>query len=342
MQCELGAGDEVITIGGLYGTCRQVDDETVTLEVAPGVELHASSAPGRSPASTRARPRPPRPSRTTAADEPVSPIQETKNKQFDLILAPPRRPSLPSGLRMPGRRHRYRETRQPWHHLRDRCAPGGSSPCSAPSSSSSTHGLLRRQGQLARPARAEPRPRPGRRHAGDAGGDDRATASRRPRSDLEQARQIIENRVNALGVAEAEVVTEGNTNIVISVAGQSRRRAEATSARPRSCASARCSRSTDGSGLAAAPPPPRRPRARTRQPGADAAPRPAPRRRRRRRRPAPAAGRGRADADPDAARRPASRRRRRAQPPAPKRRQRERAKREGEGRRGRLGRRQRR
>jgi preprotein translocase subunit SecD len=38
------------------------------------------------------------------------------------------------------------------------------------------------------------------------------------RGDLEQARQIIEDRVNARGVAEAEVVTEGDKNIVISVA----------------------------------------------------------------------------------------------------------------------------
>ncbi|HEV7823836.1 MAG TPA: protein translocase subunit SecD [Mycobacteriales bacterium] len=37
---------------------------------------------------------------------------------------------------------------------------------------------------------------------------------------LETARGIIENRVNGLGVAEAEVVTEGNTNIVVSVPGQ--------------------------------------------------------------------------------------------------------------------------
>lgn len=37
---------------------------------------------------------------------------------------------------------------------------------------------------------------------------------------LELARQIIENRVDGLGVAEPEVVTEGNENIVISVAGQ--------------------------------------------------------------------------------------------------------------------------
>ncbi|WP_222263643.1 protein translocase subunit SecD [Modestobacter marinus] len=38
--------------------------------------------------------------------------------------------------------------------------------------------------------------------------------------DLELARQIIEQRVNGLGVAEAEVVTEGDSNIVISVPGE--------------------------------------------------------------------------------------------------------------------------
>jgi preprotein translocase subunit SecD len=44
---------------------------------------------------------------------------------------------------------------------------------------------------------------------------------RAPQSDqLERARQIIESRVNAQGVSEAEVVTEGNKNIVVSVPGQ--------------------------------------------------------------------------------------------------------------------------
>lgn len=40
------------------------------------------------------------------------------------------------------------------------------------------------------------------------------------KDELETARQIIERRVNGLGVAEAEVVTEGDRNIVISVPGQ--------------------------------------------------------------------------------------------------------------------------
>jgi preprotein translocase subunit YajC len=37
MQSVIGPGDEVVTIGGLYGTVTDIDDETVTLEVAPGV-----------------------------------------------------------------------------------------------------------------------------------------------------------------------------------------------------------------------------------------------------------------------------------------------------------------
>ncbi|MFE9690921.1 preprotein translocase subunit YajC [Micromonospora sp. NPDC005806] len=38
MQSALSPGDEVVTIGGLYGTVTDVDDETVLLEVAPGVQ----------------------------------------------------------------------------------------------------------------------------------------------------------------------------------------------------------------------------------------------------------------------------------------------------------------
>ncbi|HEY0698683.1 MAG TPA: preprotein translocase subunit YajC [Micromonospora sp.] len=37
MQSSIGPGDEVVTIGGLYGTVVGVDDETVVLEIAPGV-----------------------------------------------------------------------------------------------------------------------------------------------------------------------------------------------------------------------------------------------------------------------------------------------------------------
>ena len=32
-------GDEVMTVGGMYGTVREMDDDSVTLEVAPGVDI---------------------------------------------------------------------------------------------------------------------------------------------------------------------------------------------------------------------------------------------------------------------------------------------------------------
>jgi preprotein translocase subunit YajC len=42
MQSSIGPGDEVVTIGGLYGTIVEADDETVTMEISPGV--HAKYA----------------------------------------------------------------------------------------------------------------------------------------------------------------------------------------------------------------------------------------------------------------------------------------------------------
>jgi preprotein translocase subunit YajC len=37
MQRQIGAGDKIVTIGGLYGTVVSTDDESVTLEISPGV-----------------------------------------------------------------------------------------------------------------------------------------------------------------------------------------------------------------------------------------------------------------------------------------------------------------
>lgn len=48
MQSSISAGDEVVTIGGLYGTVSSMDDETVMLEVSPGVhERYARPAIAR-------------------------------------------------------------------------------------------------------------------------------------------------------------------------------------------------------------------------------------------------------------------------------------------------------
>jgi len=39
MQNQLGAGDQIVTIGGLHGTIVSIDDDVATLEVAPGVQV---------------------------------------------------------------------------------------------------------------------------------------------------------------------------------------------------------------------------------------------------------------------------------------------------------------
>lgn len=69
---------------------------------------------------------------------------------------------------------------------------------------------------------------------------------------LEEARQIIESRVNAFGVAEAEVVTEGNRNIVISLPGENRDLTDVGSAAE--LRFRKVLKAADGSGTAAAPP----------------------------------------------------------------------------------------
>jgi preprotein translocase subunit YajC len=39
MQSSLGAGDRIVTIGGLHGTVMSIDDNIATLEIAPGVTV---------------------------------------------------------------------------------------------------------------------------------------------------------------------------------------------------------------------------------------------------------------------------------------------------------------
>jgi preprotein translocase subunit YajC len=39
LQSAIDVGDEVVTIGGIYGEVTEVDDETVVVEIADGVEV---------------------------------------------------------------------------------------------------------------------------------------------------------------------------------------------------------------------------------------------------------------------------------------------------------------
>jgi preprotein translocase subunit YajC len=42
MISELRVGDEVLTVGGIYGTIAQLDDDRVTVEIAPKLEVQVS------------------------------------------------------------------------------------------------------------------------------------------------------------------------------------------------------------------------------------------------------------------------------------------------------------
>jgi preprotein translocase subunit YajC len=48
MQNQMGPGDEIVTVGGLYGTIQEIDQDTVVLEIAPGVSAkYARAAVGK-------------------------------------------------------------------------------------------------------------------------------------------------------------------------------------------------------------------------------------------------------------------------------------------------------
>ncbi len=77
MQSALGPGDEIVTIGGLHATVVEVDDDVVTVEIAPDVQVRFAR-----PAIARVvhqqplaeEPVPDEP----AVDEPVNPVVETR------------------------------------------------------------------------------------------------------------------------------------------------------------------------------------------------------------------------------------------------------------------------
>jgi preprotein translocase subunit YajC len=73
MQSALGAGDEVVTIGGLHATVVEVADDIVTVEISPGV--HARFA---RPAIARVTKQTPA-DESVVDDEPVAadPVTET-------------------------------------------------------------------------------------------------------------------------------------------------------------------------------------------------------------------------------------------------------------------------
>jgi preprotein translocase subunit YajC len=65
MQSALGPGDEIVTIGGMHATVVAIDDDVVTVEIAPGVNVRYAR-----PAIARVV------QRGAGADEPLEPVEE--------------------------------------------------------------------------------------------------------------------------------------------------------------------------------------------------------------------------------------------------------------------------
>jgi len=73
MQSSLGPGDEIVTIGGLHATVVRIDDDVVTVEIAPGVNARYARPAIARVVSTHPVAEEP------VAEEPVqSPIVETR------------------------------------------------------------------------------------------------------------------------------------------------------------------------------------------------------------------------------------------------------------------------
>jgi len=71
VQRSLGPGDEVVTVAGLYGTVVDVDDKTVTLEVAPGINNKYARQAIAQVVNSASKPEPAEP--TTSSSDVVDP-----------------------------------------------------------------------------------------------------------------------------------------------------------------------------------------------------------------------------------------------------------------------------
>jgi len=74
---ELKVGDEVLTAGGIYGTISQVEDDRVTVEIAPKLEVQVAR---RAIAGVLTEPEP---ETSTAAEEPQDEGEEKWQSAFD-------------------------------------------------------------------------------------------------------------------------------------------------------------------------------------------------------------------------------------------------------------------
>lgn len=87
LQNKLGPGDEIVTIGGLHGTVVAIEDDVVTLEIAPEVQVRFAR-PAIARVVTRAgEPAADEDTEAEAVDEPVvaePAVVETPNPVVDV------------------------------------------------------------------------------------------------------------------------------------------------------------------------------------------------------------------------------------------------------------------
>ena len=174
---------------GIFGTVAPLDDETLELELAPGTTIKVArqavvkvldgpTSDGETTTSTRTSRR-----GTATTRRRRAPVRSTDRQQpTGDAPADEERVAVASKTARPGRRLIV------FGLGRGRA--------------------VRRRGAERR-VEAQAGPRPAGRHADHARGTHRQRPEARPRPSLEEARGIIDQRVNGTGVAEAEVSTQG-------------------------------------------------------------------------------------------------------------------------------------
>jgi preprotein translocase subunit YajC len=73
MLGDLRVGDEVLTVGGVYGTITRLEEDEVTVEIAPQVEVRVAR---RAIAGVTTEPEPEEPVADANAEEPDEPAEE--------------------------------------------------------------------------------------------------------------------------------------------------------------------------------------------------------------------------------------------------------------------------
>ena len=247
----IGVGTEVMTTSGLYGTVVGVNDDEhrpagdrprrrgemglrgaarrrLAARPIPGTAARPTPNSGRSssaprpstmrPGRIRSTPEQPDAWRAQRPSESIRPRRSycpARLAARAVTIDAPARPHLRTPRRLPrGTTRRNAARRALLPRAARRCSSCCTPSCSARPPHTPKLGLDLR-----------------RRHPGHLQAKTHERQSRRPSRSMNQARQIIEQRVNGTGVTESTVVIQGSDQIVVSVPGKTRPTSR-SSARP--------------------------------------------------------------------------------------------------------------